>query len=1137
MTSIDCLLKNTEIIDAIKPVVEYLGTKRASEDKPASLETIYEELRKAGVEIDLGSAAHIYQDVLSSKDHPSFNTREEVNEKAGKYFDDLQRGLILRQDKTGEQQISELSPAQAAVKALTRAFTSPLIKDERTKSILKTMQDSYTQWAKKMAGPAPDDISGKKDTRNFEQIIQDALDKESLGYSDKTTGALIGFTKLHEGAKEIMKKLGAEVDASGDETLKAQWDQYAKSIENATRTLMLSTAEGKKVLHEALMTAEGGGYIKESKSGNQILDHQKLAGEVDSIAKYRENVINALTASGFSKDEAERASDVLQKEYHELRGKSLEILRNEQIRKEKTNEPKEAVEKVPVGDIVRNAIKRNEAYKKQVAEAAKEGVDISDHEPRLTFSKTDGNRIMVDALKNSEYGKTSDYTGKTDVDWTKLSMKEPNPIGLELLIRKHLEKNEGISPIDAHEVATNLIKNGMHDKLMDDIDKHSENKLTSQGNLLNKEVPPVNKSKMTQLAELHSMGIFSGAHDDLMHNVLGIDATDQQARKDLINLFEKQQQLVNRFGGQEFLHHSMTALIQADVNRVIERSIADKGRLSKIAKAIYDYQNFVNMGIIANPYNIAENTISGYMANAGQTVGIFKQMGSREGLKLFYEMNRIWAATLRDVAKGGVHYGMESGKFTQSSAASDKLTFKNWDKLNPTQKVLTVLLSYAHLGLNAMDSAYKASMHQKTTILNLHKALTELPDASGVKMTRDEANEYINEHIFGKSLDKARTEAESIYKQIDIKPSKDMIERSARELVAANIFSDGRIDKDVIEAAMDGAYHVASVGLGHEARKDILGFSSRVIKKLQTVSTEKYDELIKQGRYDAAAMHHIVVQSMIVNGAFKFAHGVANWMVLRPLTSGLGLITGGISKKIQKSDLIDYNDKRHLSNAFTKQAQANADINRSYVGLAMLGAQAGATMLYGLLNEDKNKKKGALGSGFEAIKKNPIANKMMNKFGSDVLALMYSSYTAKKSGGGTEQSYANLQGFQKYVQGLTNVGQGYSFAERSAEMSKDLYRGGKENNEKAAGIGGELLKQFLVPAGGELPFYRSAKGAYYIGKSIAQNKAQLPPFFTPRSVWQGIFDNGVNQDIQELFGGDPYKKGKGLPIKHVSVNN
>lgn len=1118
MTSIDCLLKNTEVVEAVKTAMEYIGVHKASEGKDASLATIYGELRKNGVEIDLNSAAHIYKDVLTSKDHPAFSTREEADEIAGKYFDDLTRNLILREDKTGEQQISELSPAQAAVKALTRAFTNPLVTDARTKSILKTMQDAYTQYAKRMAGKTPEEETSGKDTRSFEQVVQDALDKESLGYPDRHTGELLGFDKLDAGAKEIMKKLDREVAASGDEVLKAQWDEYAKSLENSVRTLMLSTKEGKKVLYDALKSQEGGGFVKTLKDGTEVLDHQALAGNIGSITQYRENVVNALTESGFTKEQAEKVSDSLQKEYYELRGKSLETLRKSQEQKQASFEPAEAKPKVSVGDMVNKAIKASESYKGLTSEAKAEGVDTTEHNPQLTFSKKEANTIVFESLKNSDkYGKQVGDTGDRQIDWRKLAVDKPTPAELNKLIAEHLKNNEKVDINNAIKVADNLLGNKAHDNLLADIDQHSETNLTAQQNALSKDIAPVNRSEMTRLAELHAMGIFNGAHDDLLHHVLGIDGADQATRKKLIDLFEKKQQLIQQLGSHEFLYHSLDASLQHEVNQLIEENVADKGKVSRIAKAIFDYQSFVNMGIIANPFNIAENTISGFQANAGQTIGLMKQMGVKEGVKIFYEMSRLWAATLKDVAKGGIHYGLESGKFSQSSGIADKLTFKNWDKLNPVQKIATTAIAYAHMGLNAMDSAYKVSIHQKTTMLNLHKALTDIPDQYGRKMTKDEASEYLNEHLFGNSLEQAKAQAEKMYKQLGLKYDKNSIERSAREIVQANIFSDGHINDDLIEAAMRGAYQVAAVGLGHTARPGVLGWLTLapMMKGMQTTAQAHYDKLLKAGKYDQAAWFHMGVQSVVINGVFKFAHGVANWMLLRPLTAGLGLVTGTVGKQMGKSDVIDYTDKKQLEEAFYKYGQANADINRAIVGLSMFALQAGALSLYGAAKKEDQDKEN-MAAGFEAVKQNPILNKAMNKFGADMLALMYASYTAKQHGR-MRETYANIQGFGKYVEGMMNIGSGMTLQERTVETFKLMSTDNEKAQKKAHGILGEMVRT-VIPGSAEVPFYRSYKGAYYLGKSAAEQKAQLPPFYNPQSLMQGMMDNGIINDLDETLG-------------------
>ena len=238
-------------------------------------------------------------------------------------------------------------------------------------------------------------------------------------------------------------------------------------------------------------------------------------------------------------------------------------------------------------------------------------------------------------------------------------------------------------------------------------------------------------------------------------------------------------------------------------------------------------------------------------------------------------------------------------------------------------------------------------------------------------------------------------------------------------------------------------------------------------------------------------------------------------MLLRPLTAGLGLVTGGVAKKMGKTDIIDYDNKKSLEESFRKSAQANADINRSIMGISMMAAQAGALMAYGAFNK-KDKKEGDLGSAFDAVKKNPIMNKALNKFGADALMLMYSSYEAKVDGEKVG-TYANAAGFIKYVEGLTNIGQGFSNPERLERMASLSGKNTDKAHKEMMGILGEEAKA-LIPTGLDVPFYRAYKGAVYLGKSAIQGKAELPPFYKPQTLFQGVMDNGVYNDLDQLFG-------------------
>ena len=318
MLRIDCLFKNTDIADDVKKYIKYLGGFHAEFDGKAPFERIYKKMRAQGIEIDAKSAAMIYADVLP-RDDERFTSNEDLESMTGQKMADTVRNLMLRERPKGEQQIGELSPAEAVVKNLTDAFTNTTVTDPKEKTMLRTMQDAYLQTAKKMLGELPDKPGTQKDTRPFEQVIQDALDKESLGYKDQATGEINGFKKLHEAAVAKMKEISSEVKNSNDPVLQQQWETYAKSFEDSAYQLMFSTKEGKKVLQDALMSKDGGGFAKESADGTKTLDWEKLAAYNNDFSKLRDNVIKAFKAKGFDEDTANKVADSLSKEFEDLR--------------------------------------------------------------------------------------------------------------------------------------------------------------------------------------------------------------------------------------------------------------------------------------------------------------------------------------------------------------------------------------------------------------------------------------------------------------------------------------------------------------------------------------------------------------------------------------------------------------------------------------------------------------------------------------------------------------------------------------------------------------------------------------------------------------------------------------------------
>lgn len=77
MLGINCLIDNSSILPQLKETVEYVGYKVLEGGNKATIENVYNTMRKLGIEVDMQTVSHIYQEVFDSNDE-LFSTREEV---------------------------------------------------------------------------------------------------------------------------------------------------------------------------------------------------------------------------------------------------------------------------------------------------------------------------------------------------------------------------------------------------------------------------------------------------------------------------------------------------------------------------------------------------------------------------------------------------------------------------------------------------------------------------------------------------------------------------------------------------------------------------------------------------------------------------------------------------------------------------------------------------------------------------------------------------------------------------------------------------------------------------------------------------------------------------------------------------
>lgn len=314
MLKIDCLFKNTALINDIKKALRYIAEDRASKDRDASFEAVYNDMRKSGIEIDLSSAAHIYANELPLYD-ARFTPLADLEKASGKSFESTARNLVLQKPKDTEFEIGKLSPSQAAAKHIVDAFASKLIPDNTTKSIMRQLQEAMIRGSERLLGEKPEGVN-EKAPKTTEEIIQAALDIESKGFRD-INGHMNGIKKVFDATREEIERYTQEVENGGDEHTKELWNSYIDSFENAAYSLLFSRKEGKQILKEALLKDFG----KDTKSG-RVLDWGKLAGGINDITQLRDNVFNAFKGK-YGEDIADKIANSLSADYKDLRADIL----------------------------------------------------------------------------------------------------------------------------------------------------------------------------------------------------------------------------------------------------------------------------------------------------------------------------------------------------------------------------------------------------------------------------------------------------------------------------------------------------------------------------------------------------------------------------------------------------------------------------------------------------------------------------------------------------------------------------------------------------------------------------------------------------------------------------------------------
>jgi len=706
----------------------------------------------------------------------------------------------------------------------------------------------------------------------------------------------------------------------------------------------------------------------------------------------------------------------------------------------------------------------------------------------LMFSKGEAKTVLVDIMKEAGFGKQLS-NGKSIIDWVKLAGYTNNVSALRDNIDRVL-LDKGYS-VDVVQQIKNSLEREFNDLVAETLVK-SEKMLDTKLNAVRK--PHEIKSDLKRLSELNVLGIFQNNHDALLHKMLGVDnitandmrnlAEISQAVTDLTNelTFDAQGNPVST-DGKDFYAGFAFSTLKEKINDIVTANVQNKTAMLNAIDKVNKFMQLRATGLIMNPINVIENNRSGFWELLSTTLLQVKQ----QGWDAFFRDKDLFKAVFQDVAKGGVGYGDEGLKFANIVNVEHDIAKKD----NYLKRFLHIATFPARNFLSGSDSAFKAVITNKIFQMNLHQALREKAG-----MTKDEANEFMNEALYGQKKADAQKRAKEILDKYNLPNDKNAVVRLANDLVKANLNSNQAIDHTAIEAAMKSAYHVAAIGMGHEAQTDgvigsILGATPEAISGLREKRKMREKKLIAEGKTGKLATHK-AMDVLINNIGLLFIGSQFNWIQLRLQATGLGIVTGYMGSW---KDKIDFEDKETLKKSMTEIRNAQQQMARGIVGLTTCLTLL--TIAYAIaagIKGDDDKDLDTLDWLYLKIKGDYELSRLFKKNAPELMILQYNMATSKNVPTGT----------LKYMQNFFNLGDGFSASGKLTESIKQSLRG--ETDEAQGQLGS------IVGGNIEMPLWRAYKGYYQLFKWGVGGDVSSD-YKKPDTFVNGVFGGGMVEDL------------------------
>lgn len=920
---INCLLKNTDLIEKIKQLIPILNMEVGAKNGAPTFRQVYNELVKTtGTEIDLDSFAEMYKSEIP-KDL-RYTTDEEIediiNRRTKQALGKLSTGAIDRLDGIGET-----SPERSVIHKIAGILNTLQGNNlgKKIKTISKTIQDAVISEINRLANsnPAYKELKQKDSKETFDQTLERVLTTNSESIATMEADKFNTVQDLFDKAKQVaIGKMKDLRDEDGEPILGEEALNFLEQYKNSVFGVMMSTGDATTLIRGALLEA---GYGK-GEAGKQVVDWKELAGSINSPAVLRENVIKVLQeGKGLSVEAATSIADSLSNEFKEL------------VRGEKAMNVKYAIAESEAENILSKlGWKPTNELTDKINSELHDAIDASvDESDTLYISKIVNDVLIANSVTEQQLA---------------------NLPARGIILESHtadriakLVKDDGELDGDALANLYKILGKSVDDAAIEDLRRLA--KLKEQ--VMNIEIrvdgsEDGTTGKLTATKQgIEKIRLIKTISDQMARVVA--KSVDYSGRNFFQKFFIKAMNV-----GSKYISANAALVLLNPFNltqNILSGSFA--GTQGKVGGAVSGL-----FGAIKTPLT--------YTTPTGEKINLSELLNTAGRFDTWW--NTLIGAEGRDIPD----------LFT-GDASKDAKTFQN--SQSKGEFIEAGLTALPRAALTAADSMLKEPYFRKELIRGVLYHL----QASGGK-TKQQAQDLVYEALTGNSVANLTRQAKDLATMVGKGADKFYVKQVAEDIQIASLVmhdDDGRsiLSEQHLQSIIDAAKQTSGEVFGHRIQKDVVGlgwvydvFSGARAKASEGINKEfgeRMAEHYKRGQYEKAAWLHFT-HSLKNTVGFLFQRGIYNWAILMAQKNPLSILTG--FRQLRRD--VSFNTEENSRESVANYLRARAKIGRGIMGTAT--AMAIVPLVMAALGDDPEERKKKLA----ALRKDPVWGRVFNNF-------------------------------------------------------------------------------------------------------------------------------------------------------------